>query len=250
MSKRIYERIKENDFTIMHGPCSLESKEQMEQIIDDLGGISPYFRSGIYKPRTSPDSFQGLKEEGLDILRELKEEHPEMVTIVEITSPEYLENIGDIDIIQIGARNMQNYELLIAAGKTQKPILLKRGFGATVQELINSAEYIKKQGNEQIILCERGIRTFSETSRFTLDFSAIGYLKENTPYPVFVDPSHAGGSRDEVKRLTRATAGYGSDGIIIEVHPKPELALSDADQQLNIPEYQELIKDVKNIIGR
>lgn len=233
-----------NKIEIIHGPCSLESYEQMDEIIQNLKGISSTFRCGIYKPRTNPDSFQGLKKDGIEILKKLKQENPQIKLTVEITSIDQLNEIDEIDIIQIGARNMQNYELLIAVGKTQKRVLLKRGFGATVEELISSAKYIQSQGNDNIILCERGIRTFSNSSRFTLDLSAVGFLQKKTTFPVFVDPSHAGGTAEEVIRLTKAAVAYGVDGILIEVHPDPKHALSDSEQQLNIEEYQKLINEL------
>lgn len=235
-----------NKVQIIHGPCSLESYQQMDQIIHELLPISNVFRCGIYKPRTNFDSFQGLKKEGLQIIHDLKIKYPQVKFCVEITEISQLKEIEDIDIIQIGARNMQNYELLIAVGKTDKQILLKRGFGSTVSELLSSANYIKAQGNSDIILCERGIRTFSDVGRFTLDLAAVGFLQEQTEYPIFVDPSHAGGEVLEVTRLTKAAVAYGVDGLIIEVHPNPSQALSDSEQQLPIEEYKQLIAKINS----
>lgn len=232
------------DFNLIHGPCSLESFEQMDEIVSELKGISKIFRAGAYKPRTSPESFQGLKKEGLNILSDIKKEN-DVFICSEILSINDLEYFKDVDIIQIGARNMQNFELIKEVAKLNKPILLKRGFGNTVEELIASTEYILKEGNDKIILCERGIRTFSNTSRFTLDLSAVGYLKDNTDFLVYVDPSHAGGHHKEVKRLAKAAFAYGCDGMLIEVHPNPKEAMSDNLQQLEIDEYKELINDLK-----
>ncbi len=238
-----YSIIKDN-FNIIHGPCAIESLEQMENIVDNLKDISKIFRAGSYKPRTSPESFQGLKEEGLDIVKELKSKN-DIYICSEIVSINDVEKFKDVDIIQIGARNMQNFELLTAVAKLDKIILLKRGFGNTVEELISSTKYILKEGNDKIILCERGIRTFSNTSRFTLDLSAVGFLKDNTNFPIFVDPSHAGGNKKEVMRLTKAAYAYGCDGLLIEVHPNPEEAQSDKEQQLNVKQYKSLIESLK-----
>ncbi len=238
-----YKEIKDN-FTIIHGPCAMESFEQMEEIVNKLKDISNVFRAGSYKPRTLPESFQGLKKEGIDLIKELKK-NKDIFVCSEIVSIKDIDKFKDVDIIQIGARNMQNFDLLTEVAKLNKIILLKRGFGNTVEELIASTKYILKEGNDKIILCERGIRTFSNTSRFTLDLSAVGYLKENTPFPIFVDPSHAGGNQKEVIRLTKAAYAYGCDGLLIEVHPSPKEALSDKDQQLNIKQYQSLISSLK-----
>ncbi len=240
-----YKKIKEQ-FSLIHGPCAIESLEQMEEIVENLKGISNIFRAGSYKPRTSPDSFQGLKEEGLGIVNELKSKN-DIYICSEIVSIKDVDKFKDVDIIQIGARNMQNFELLTEVAKLNKIILLKRGFGNTVEELIASTEYILKEGNDKIILCERGIRTFSNTSRFTLDLSAVGYLKDNTNFPIFVDPSHAGGNKKEVMRLTKAAYAYGCDGLLIEVHPNPEEAQSDKNQQLNISQYKSLIESLKTM---
>lgn len=238
----LYNNIK-NNFTLIHGPCALESFEQMNQIVRELKDISIYFRAGVFKPRTSPDSFQGLKQEGINIIEKIKKDN-EILAVSEITSVEDLELFENIDIIQIGARNMQNFELIKKVARLNKPIILKRGFGNTVEELVASTKYILNEGNNQIILCERGIRTFSNASRFTLDLSAVGYLKDNYDFPVFVDPSHAGGATKEVKRLTRAAYAYGCDGLLIEVHPNPKEAQSDKEQQLEVEEYKKLIKEI------
>lgn len=238
----LYKIIQEK-FTMIHGPCAIESFEQMNIIVKKLKDISPFFRGGIYKPRTSPESFQGLQEKGFQIVGQIKYLYNDFYITSEITSIEQIDEYDNIDIIQIGARNMQNYELLKAVGKLDKIILLKRGFGNTLTELLNSAKYISNEGNKKIILCERGIRTFSDSSRFTLDLSAINYLKKRTEYPIFVDPSHAGGEAGEVLSLTDAALAYGCDGIIIEVHPNPSEALSDAKQQIELNRYINYIKE-------
>ncbi len=237
--------ISQSTFTMIAGPCSIESKEQMEVIMSNVE--ADFYRGGVYKPRTTVDSFQGLREEGLQLFVDLKNKYNKLI-ITEIMTIEQLNNLDGIDIIQIGARNMQNYDLLIAAGKTMKPILIKRGLASTVDELIGAISYIEAQGNDNIILCERGFRSFDNISRFTLDVAAIPVLKARTPYPVIVDPSHAAGTSELVEPLTLAAVAAGCDGLLIEVHPKPEDALSDADQQLTINEYNELKKKVEKCI--
>lgn len=231
-------------FKIIAGPCAVESYEQMEDVFKNID--EEYIRAGIFKPRTDPFSFQGLKKEGLDILKKLKKKYNKKI-VCEITSIEQISLCDDIDIIQIGARNMQNFELLKAVGKLKKPILLKRGFGNTIEEMISSAKYIEINGNDNIILCERGIRTFNQEMRFTLDISAVLLLKEKTKYPVYVDPSHAAGNNKYVIPLAKAAKAVGADGIIVEVHPNPIEALSDNNQQLNFKEYQKLKKELDNV---
>ncbi len=234
--------ISQDTFTMMAGPCSLESEAQINMILDNVE--LDVLRAGVYKPRTTPESFQGLRKAGLDILVNKKKQYNKPI-ITEIMAIEQLKDINEIDIIQIGARNMQNYDLLIAAGKTQKPILLKRGLASTIDELIGASKYISSTGNDQIILCERGIRTFETKTRFTLDIAAIAILKELTPYPIIVDPSHAAGNMELVEPLALASVAAGCNGLLIEVHPDPKNALSDADQQLTINKYQELKRKVE-----
>ncbi len=241
----IYDELKKN-FQIIHGPCSIENYEQVYDFLNTFNGSFSYLRGGIYKPRTNPNSFQGLGEKGLEIIKKLREDF-KFDFVCEITSIKQLNLISEVNVIQIGARNMQNFELLKAVGKVGKPVLLKRGFGNTVEELIGSAKYLESVGCNQIILCERGIRTFSNVGRFTLDLSAVGYLKDNYDYPVIVDPSHAGGKSTEVIRLAKAAKAYGCDGLLIEVHVDPPNALSDKDQQLNFQEYKDLLDGLKYV---
>ena len=239
---------------IIAGPCSIESKEQLEQITSHLvSNHCNILRAGAFKPRTSPYDFQGLQKEGIFLLKEMKEKY-HIPVISEITSIEQLELfINDVDIIQVGARNMQNFELLKALGKIDKPILLKRGMGSTIEEWLFSAEYILKGGNKKVILCERGIKTFESNTRYTLDLSAIPVLKKLTHLPVFVDPSHAVGKKDYVESMTLAAIAAGADGIMIEVHANPIFAKSDGLQAIDLKEYDQLIdksKKVAQAIGK
>ncbi len=237
---------------LIAGPCAVESKQEFDADVKDLKKVD-CFRGGAYKGRTSPYSFLGLEEEGLQILKEASIKYKKPV-VSEITSETQINYFVEmVDIIQVGARNMQNFELLKALGKINKPILLKRGFANTVDELLNAAEYISKEGNDNIILCERGIRTFENTTRFTLDIGAVAVLKEKCNYPVIVDPSHAAGDSKYVEPLALAAIAAGADGIMIEVHSNPKQALSDKEQALTIKEYNELtekIERIANSIGR
>ena len=221
-----------SNFILMAGPCSVESEKQVITIAEAVkkAGAS-VLRGGAFKPRTSPYAFQGLRESGIDILVKAKKETG-MPIVTEIMSEEYLDKFADVDIIQVGARNMQNFELLKALGRTRKPILLKRGLAATIEEWLMSAEYIMSEGNKEVILCERGIRTFEPYTRNTLDLSAIPLLKELTHLPVIVDPSHASGLSRLVAPLSLAAVGAGTDGLIIEVHNDPPHALCDGAQSL------------------
>ena len=232
-------------FTLIAGPCSVEGREQMiesARIAHEYG--AQILRGGAFKPRTSPYSFQGLGEEGLKLLREAGDMF-DMPIITEIVAVENLPVVSEYsDILQIGARNMQNFILLKEAGKTMKPILLKRGMMATVKELLLSAEYILAQGNPNVILCERGIRTFETATRNTLDISAIPLLKEKTHLPVMVDPSHATGIRSLIEPVSKAAVAVGSDGIMVEVHFNPSAALSDGAQSLDEKEFKRLSKAV------
>ena len=236
------------DFFIIAGPCSVESKTQMEEVFNSLSKAKEVvaIRGGAFKPRTNPESFQGLKDKGIDILVDKKQKY-NMPIVTELMDVRDIDLFKDVDVIQIGARNMQNYSLLVAAAKLNKPILLKRGFGNTIDELLASADYIKKAGNEKIILCERGIRTFENSTRFTLDISAVCVLKDKCDYPVVIDPSHASGNRDYVLALSRAAKAVGADGLIIEVHPNPDEALSDKDQQVTIEGFMDIIDSLKTI---
>ena len=231
------------------GPCTVESKEQANRIHDQLLPLGvQFFRGGAFKPRTSPYSFQGLGYEGLEILKNLK-----MPTISEITAIEQIPAFLDsVDIIQVGARNMSNYELLKALGKINKPVLLKRGFSSTIEEWLCAAEYILVGGNKNVILCERGIRTFDDKTRFTLDFSAITYVRRMSNLPVIVDPSHAAGKSIFVKDLALAAIAAGADGLLIEVNDSPSTSISDSEQAITPEELKEIMdkaKKIKEIVG-
>jgi 3-deoxy-7-phosphoheptulonate synthase len=231
---------------MMAGPCAIESEKQaltIASIVKQYG--AQVFRGGAFKPRTSPYSFQGLGEDGLKILEKVREETGLLIITeaIDHTNIELIEQYADI--IQLGARNMQNYSLLRQAGHATKPILLKRGFAATIEELLMSAEYIMAEGNTQIILCERGIRTFSDNTRNTLDLSAILSIKEASHLPVVVDPSHAAGRREYVIPLAKGAIAIGADGILVEVHNDPLHALSDGMQSLYPEQFATLMKEIK-----
>lgn len=230
---------------LIAGPCAVESYEQTAEVAQAItnNGLR-ILRGGAFKPRTSPYDFQGLGMEGLNILKKVADEF-NCAVISEIVHPDDLEMASEyLDIIQIGARNMQNYELLKAAGKIDKPILLKRGLSATIEEFINSAEYIMSQGNGQIILCERGIRTYERATRNTLDITAVPILKQETHLPVFVDVTHSTGRKDLLLPAAKAALAIGADGVMAEVHPDPAVALSDAAQQMNISEFEKFVSEL------
>ena len=221
-----------DNFAVMAGPCSVESYEQVLAIAKSVKASGAAFlRGGAFKPRTSPYSFQGLGVKGLEILLAVGKEL-DMPVVTELMSETHLKDFKDVDVIQIGARNMQNFDLLKAVGKTDKPILLKRGLSATMEEWLMSAEYIMSEGNDRIILCERGIRTYETYTRNTLDLSAIPLMKEKTHLPIIVDPSHASGISRLVRPMSLASAGAGADGLMIEVHNDPSHALCDGAQSL------------------
>ena len=230
------------------GPCSVETYEQVLSIAKDIKAAGAnMLRGGAFKPRTSPYSFQGLGPEGLDILCAVKEEVG-LPIVTELMSPEYLDVFNEkVDLIQIGARNMQNFDLLKQLGQVDRPILLKRGLNATYEEWIMSAEYIMASGNENVILCERGIRTFETYTRNTLDLQSVPVLRKLTHLPVIIDPSHAGGKWWLVDAMAKASVAAGADGLMIEVHNNPEAALCDGAQSLKPEKYSELLKDVKQI---
>lgn len=237
-------KIGKGSFTIIAGPCSVESEEQIcsiAQSVKDAGAT--LLRGGAFKPRTSPYAFQGLRGDGLELLSEAKAKTG-MPIVTEIMDLSQLPLFDNVDVIQVGARNMQNFELLKALGKIDKPILLKRGLSATIQELLMSAEYIMAGGNEKVILCERGIRTFETATRNTLDLSAIPVLKEKTHLPIIIDPSHATGIAAMVKPLSLAAVAAGADGLIIEVHNDPAHALCDGQQSITPAMFEELSKQV------
>ncbi|MGE5704282.1 MAG: bifunctional 3-deoxy-7-phosphoheptulonate synthase/chorismate mutase [Clostridia bacterium] len=230
---------------LISGPCSVESYEQVRAVAENhvKRGLRT-LRGGAFKPRTSPYDFQGLGVEGLEILKRIGDEF-NLVTISEIVTPADLEMAAKyVDVIQIGARNMQNFELLKAAGRLNHPILLKRGLSATIEEFIYAAEYILSEGNTQVMLCERGIRTYEKATRNTLDISAVPLLKQETHLPVFVDVTHSTGRRDLLLPCAKAGLAVGSDGIMVEVHPDPDVALSDAKQQLNIPQFNKMVDEL------
>lgn len=231
---------------IIAGPCSVESEEQILSIAESVKSAGAGFlRGGAFKPRTSPYSFQGLKKQGLELLKYAREKTG-LPIVTEIMSTEFLEDfIKDVDVIQVGARNMQNFELLRELGKTDKPILLKRGLSATIEELLMSAEYIMAGGNENIILCERGIRTFEKYTRNTLDLSAIPAIKKLSHLPVIVDPSHAAGLWWMVEPLAKAAIAVGADGLIIEVHNDPENALCDGSQSIKPKRFEQLMEKLR-----
>lgn len=238
------------NFTVIAGPCSVESKEQLFGIAEMLKAQHiPLLRGGAYKPRTSPYSFQGLGEEGLALLKSAKDVYG-MPVVSEIIDPIDADLMSDyVDCYQIGARNMQNFRLLEAVGKQKKPVLLKRGMSATIEELLLAAEYIINAGNPNVILCERGIRTFETATRNTLDLNAVALLKQKTHLPVFVDPSHGTGVKSLINPLSRAAAAVGADGIIVETHLNPKEALSDGHQALTADDFSQLMADIKPFIS-
>jgi len=236
------------DFVVMAGPCSIESEEQlMESAYIAKKGGAQILRGGAYKPRTSPYSFQGMEEEGLKLLEQVRQ-RTSMPVVTEVVNPADVDLVESYaDILQIGARNAQNFALLKKVGQSKKPVLLKRGMMTTIEELLMSAEYILSSGNPNVILCERGIRTFETATRNTLDLSAIPVLKGLTHLPVIVDPSHAAGHWKLVIPLSRAAVAVGADGLIVEVHPQPELAVSDGLQSLKPEKFYQLMDELRII---
>lgn len=237
--------ISPDNLTIMAGPCAVETQEQLMSIAHAVKAAgATILRGGAYKPRTSPYSFQGLEEEGLRYMQEAKKETG-LATICEVVSNEAIEAaVKYVDMIQIGARNMQNFILLKEAGRSGLPVLLKRGLSATIDEWLNAAEYIIAEGNPNVVLCERGIRTFETTTRNTLDLSAVPVLKEKTHLPVIVDPSHATGVYKYVSPLAKAAVACGADGLMIEVHNDPAHALSDGPQSLTFEKFARLTEEL------
>lgn len=233
------------DFCLIAGPCAVESWEQVTSIARQVSAAgAQLLRGGAFKPRTSPYTFGGLGAEGLELLCRAGRETG-LPVVSEITDPRQLPLFREVDVLQVGARNMQNFELLRELGRQEKPVLLKRSFGATVTELLQAAEYILAGGNERVILCERGIRTFETDSRATLDVAGIAALKEQSHLPVLADPSHAAGRRELVAPLALAAAAAGADGLMIEVHDRPEEALSDGRQALTCGEFARLARRVQ-----
>jgi 3-deoxy-7-phosphoheptulonate synthase len=238
----------------MAGPCAVESEEQIEKSAEFAAGCgAQILRGGAFKPRSSPYSYQGLGVEGLKLLRKAADRHG-MAVVTEVMTIEQIDTVSRYaDLLQVGARNMQNYPLLTALGHTDKPVFLKRGMSATIQEWLMSAEYILTEGNPDVILCERGIRTFETATRNTLDLSAVPVIKHLSHLPVIVDPSHGVGNRRFVSSMARAAVAAGADGIMIEIHPCPEKAMSDGPQSLNFEEFSLLMNRCRIIattIGR
>ncbi len=243
-----------NDIVIMAGPCSVESHDQINSVAESVAKAgAKILRAGAFKPRTSPYAFQGMGEEGLKLMKEAAEKTG-LFTVSEVMDPSQIQMMsGYVDIFQVGARNMQNYHLLRALGEVRKPVLLKRGMSATMEELLLSAEYILSGGNWDVILCERGIRTFETYTRNTFDIAAIPVIKKLSHLPMIGDPSHGTGRRDKVVPMARAAVAAGADGLIIEVHNDPDHALSDGAQSLDPPQFEQLMKELRMIapaIGR
>lgn len=236
------------EIVVMAGPCAVESLEQLREAAQSVKACGAKFlRGGAYKPRTSPYDFQGLGEDGLKLLRQVADEF-NLRVVTEIVDKDDIELFCKYaDILQVGARNMQNFQMLKALGKCSKPILLKRGLSATISEWLNAAEYIMSGGNEQVIFCERGIRTYETFTRNTLDLSAVAAVKELSHLPIVVDPSHGTGRWKMVAPMARAAIAAGADGLIIEVHPHPEKALSDGDQSLRPEAFKELMENLDGI---
>lgn len=241
-------RIGEGTFTIIAGPCSVESRDQVFRTAEAVAaGGAKFFRGGAFKPRTSPYAFQGLKEEGLRLLEEVRKEF-DLRIVTEVKDTESLGAVAAVaDVLQVGARNMQNYSLLEAVGQLRRPVLLKRGMSATLQELFMAAEYILSLGNYQVILCERGIRTFETMTRNTFDLSAVVLIKRHTHLPVIADPSHGVGISWAVPPLAKAAVLAGADGVMVEIHPDPDNALSDGQQSLAFAEWSKLAGEIGDL---
>ena len=236
-------------FAVIAGPCSVESESQIETVaaaVQTAG--AKLLRGGAFKPRTSPYSFQGMRAEGLELLRHARSKTG-MPIVTEIMNTEHLPLFADVDLIQVGARNMQNFELLKAVGRSGRPVLLKRGLSATLEELVMSAEYIMAEGNDQVILCERGIRTFEPSMRNTLDISAVPMLKKMTHLPVVIDPSHAAGIAWMVEPLAAAAVAAGADGLMVEVHNDPARALCDGAQSLTPAQFSALMDKLRPLVS-
>jgi len=247
-------KIGEKKIVVIAGPCAVESREQLIQAaLEVKKGGAVALRGGAFKPRTSPYSFQGLGEEGLKILAEARD-MAGLAVVTEVVAPEQVPLVSQYaDVLQVGARNMQNYALLNAVGTSHKPVLLKRALSSTIDEFLNAAEYILSHNNPRVILCERGIRTFETCTRNTVDINAIPVLKSMTHLPVIVDPSHGTGKREYVAAVSRAAIAAGADGLMVEVHPDPDHAMSDGDQSLYPQEFQDLMEQLRPVaeaVGR
>jgi 3-deoxy-7-phosphoheptulonate synthase len=239
-----------NEVVVMAGPCSVEDEDQIHKTAEFVAAQgATILRGGAFKPRSSPYSFQGLGSAGLKMLRDAADAHG-LHVITELMEVGHLDEVVSVaDIVQVGARNMQNFPLLKELGKVDRPVFLKRGLSATVEEWIMSAEYVMAHGNPYVILCERGIRTFEPSTRNTLDLSAVPVVKSKSHLPVFVDPSHGVGIRNKVVPLARAAVAVGADGLMIEVHPNPDGALSDGPQSLEFDQFVDLMKQIRLIAG-
>lgn len=234
---------------IIAGPCAVEDREQVLKVARYLKSTGvDFIRGGAYKPRSSPYSFQGLEEEGFKLLAEAREETG-LLVVSEVISTEFLDQAAEyVDVIQIGARNMQNFQLLREVGRIDKPVILKRGLSSTIEEWLNAAEYIMNEGNYDVILCERGIRTFETYTRNTLDLSSVPLIKEISHLPIIVDPSHGTGKASLVTPMSRAAVAAGADGLMIEVHPDPKCALSDGPQSLDFKAFSELMDEINKMV--
>jgi 3-deoxy-7-phosphoheptulonate synthase len=243
-------RIGNGSFGLIAGPCTVETEEQTLATARAVAAAgATMLRGGAFKPRTSPYAFQGLGLEALDVLREARDETG-LPIVTELLDPRHVEAVAEVaDVVQIGARNMQNFLLLAEVGRIDRPVLLKRGPSASVEELLMAAEYVAKEGNERIVLCERGIKTFEHSTRYTLDLGSVALLKLETHLPVIVDPSHAAGRRDLVLPLARAAAALGADGVMVEVHPEPEQALCDGPQQLPADGFAAFVAELEGVVA-
>lgn len=239
-----------NDFVVIAGPCSIESKEHfLETATEVKSQGATLLRGGMFKLRTDASSFQGLRSDAFQLAKEVKQEVG-LSFLSEVTDPRQISDLMDVvDAFQVGSRNMYNYSLLTELGRTDKPVLLKRGFSGTIKEWLGAAEYITKEGNEKVILCERGIRSFDSNTRNVFDVNAIAFIKANSDFPVIADPSHGTGVRNLVTPISLAAAAAGADGLMIEVHPHPDQALSDGFQTLNFPEFSNLMKSLKPLLS-
>lgn len=238
--------IGDGSFSIIAGPCAVENYNQISYISNKVKEYGAHMlRGGAFKPRTSPYGFQGLGKEGIELLLKAKEQTG-LPVVTEIVDASQIDDLKDIDVLQVGTRNMQNYSLLKALGKTDKTVILKRGFASTIDEFLLSAEYILMNGNSNVILCERGLRTFQQGTRYLLDFSSIPVIKEKTHLPIIIDPSHAAGRPDLVGIFSELAMVAGADGIIVEVHNNPDKALCDGKQAINITEFKQLMDKLKN----
>lgn len=238
-----------HDFAVIAGPCSIESKahfENVAQLVKSKGAVA--LRGGIFKLRTDPKSFQGIGKDGYELANEVKTKF-NMPFVSEVTDPREIEAmLGVVDVFQVGSRNMHNYALLKELGQTNKPVLLKRGFAGLIKEWVLAADYIVNSGNDRVVLCERGIRTFETATRNTFDLNAVAWVKAHTSFPIIADPSHATGSAELVTPLALASAAAGADGLIIEVHPEPSKALSDGSQTLNYDAFGDLMLRLEKVL--